>query len=187
MTNQHGEVENLLHYRQPAPLSTPIILAVPPRSRPIRRDLLILVALCAILYGVGLTSHGLTNWQEAQRALVAREMQGRGHWLIPTINDHPYLAKPPLFYWVQVAIADLLGRRIGEFELRLTVALAGRSTCGPLTDKTSVIVPLARLRGSVPRAPRPDPQGSRYVGLAGCASRAPAPIRATPSPPHLPT
>jgi 4-amino-4-deoxy-L-arabinose transferase-like glycosyltransferase len=96
-----------------------------PSPHSIRRDLLILGALCAVLYGLGLTTHGLTNWQEAQRALVAREMQDRHHWLVPTINDHPYLAKPPLFYWTQIAIADALGRRTGEFELRLTVALAG--------------------------------------------------------------
>lgn len=89
------------------------------------RDLLLLTALCWGVYCVGLTTHGLTNWQESQRALVAREMQARGEWIVPTVDGRPYLAKPPLIYWCQLAIAGLRGARTGEFELRLTVALAG--------------------------------------------------------------
>jgi 4-amino-4-deoxy-L-arabinose transferase-like glycosyltransferase len=90
-----------------------------------RRDLLALAALCALTYFFGLTTHGLTNWQEAQRALVARDMHARGEWLVPTINGRPYLAKPPMFYWTQLAIAKLRGGEPAEFDLRLTVALAG--------------------------------------------------------------
>jgi 4-amino-4-deoxy-L-arabinose transferase-like glycosyltransferase len=89
------------------------------------RAFLVLTALCWVTYGVGLTTHGLTNWQEAQRAIVAREMQARGEWLLPTVDGKPYLAKPPMMYWWQLAIADARGARAGEFELRLTVALAG--------------------------------------------------------------
>lgn len=90
-----------------------------------RRNVVLLVVFCLMAYCVGLTSHGLTNWQEAQRALVAREMQANGRWLIPSAEGHPYLAKPPLIYWCQLTIAKLLGRTTGIFELRLTVALAG--------------------------------------------------------------
>src|SRR5687768_2218011 len=87
--------------------------------------LLLLTAVCGLTYLPGLTAHGLTNWQEAQRALVAREMQSRGEWIVPTVNDRPYLAKPPMIYWWQLAIAKARGAQSGEFELRLTVALAG--------------------------------------------------------------
>ena len=87
--------------------------------------LVLLTLLCAAVYGLGLTSHGLTNWQEAQRALVAREMQVRGEWIVPTVDGRPYLAKPPMIYWCQLALAALRGTETGDFELRLTVALAG--------------------------------------------------------------
>jgi 4-amino-4-deoxy-L-arabinose transferase-like glycosyltransferase len=84
-----------------------------------------LTALCLVTYCAGLTTHGLTTWQEAQRALVAREMQSRGEWLLPTVDGRPYLAKPPMMYWWQLTLASLRGSLTGEFELRLTVALAG--------------------------------------------------------------
>src|SRR5690606_5322492 len=50
------------------------------RSGTLRVHLLALGALCAVTFFIGLTTHGLTNWQEAQRALVAREMAQRGDW-----------------------------------------------------------------------------------------------------------
>ncbi len=93
-------------------------------SGTIRLHLLALGALCAITFFVGLTTHGLTNWQEAQRALVAREMAARGDWLVPTINGEPYLAKPPMIYWAQLALAGLRGGEPGALDLRLAVALA---------------------------------------------------------------
>jgi 4-amino-4-deoxy-L-arabinose transferase-like glycosyltransferase len=89
------------------------------------RDILLLTAICWGTYFVGLTTHGLTNWQEAQRAVAAREMQSRGEWIVPTVDGRPYLAKPPMVYWWQLTLAELRGATTGEFELRLTVALAG--------------------------------------------------------------
>lgn len=94
----------------------------------IRRDLLMLGALCALVYFTGLSTHGVTNWQEAQRLVVAREMAARGGvsgWLVPTINGTPYLAKPPLIYWAQLAVARALGREPDLFVLRFVVAAAG--------------------------------------------------------------
>ena len=88
-------------------------------------DLILLLVLCLVVYFVGLTNHGLTNWQESQRALVVQEMHARGDWLVPTINNQPYLAKPPLFYWVQLSLNKLLGGTPGEFELRFAAALGG--------------------------------------------------------------
>jgi len=93
--------------------------------RSVRRDLIALTALCAVVYALGLTTHGLTNWQEAQRVLVARDMQAAGEWIVPTVHGQPYLAKPPVIYWVQMAIAGATGRVVSVFDLRLTVALGG--------------------------------------------------------------
>ncbi len=92
--------------------------------RPPVRDVLVLAALCAVVFFLGLSTHGLTNWQEAQRALVAREMHDRGAWIVPTVHDRPYLAKPPMVYWAPMALARLTGTRPGEWHLRATVAMA---------------------------------------------------------------
>lgn len=97
-----------------------------------------LLALCSVTFFIGLTSHGLTNWQEAMRALVGRTMGlgadgapgGPSEWIVPAINGEAYLAKPPMIYWCQLALARARvpfgGDGVpGIFELRLTVALAG--------------------------------------------------------------
>lgn len=94
------------------------------------RDAAALTLLCLFAYFTGLTSHGLTNWQEARRAQVAREMYAAGEWLVPTYFGEPYIAKPPMIYWAQMAIGKM---RVwsgatpfeDETELRLTVAIAG--------------------------------------------------------------
>lgn len=127
--------------------------------RPLR-DLVLLSVLCVIGYFVGLTTHGLTNWQEGQRALVAREMQERGDWLVPTAEGRAYLAKPPLIYWCQLGLAEAMGRRVGEFELRLTVALAGW-----LGVVVTYLAGLRMLRG-------PDAEeGDGVGGASGLAGR----------------
>lgn len=93
--------------------------------KPAVRDAGLLAILCCLLYVPGLASHGVTNWQEAQRLVVAREMQASGDWIVPTINGSPYLAKPPLIYWSQLLIAKLTGTAVDLWHLRLTVALFG--------------------------------------------------------------
>ena len=94
-------------------------------SSTLRRHLIILTAICAAAYFLGLTNHGVTAWHEAQRLLAAREMLRSGEWIVPTINGHPYLAKPPLFYWVQMATASLRGSGVTLLDTRLAVALFG--------------------------------------------------------------
>lgn len=101
------------------------------RPRSIPRDLLLLSALCGLIYFLAPTSHGLTNWQEAMRALVARQMHDRiaagesWAWLVPKVWAEPYLAKPPVIYWCQLILAKLTGGPPTELHLRLTVAIAG--------------------------------------------------------------
>lgn len=105
------------------------------RGRSAARDLALLVVLCAASYLPGLTTHGLTNWQEAMRCLVGRQMQERlategwGALVVPTLHGEPYLAKPPLIYWCELALARVTGLFgapvVGELQLRLTTAIAG--------------------------------------------------------------
>ncbi|MEZ6233784.1 MAG: hypothetical protein R3B68_06305 [Phycisphaerales bacterium] len=94
-------------------------------TQPTRRHLIVLSAISALSYALGLTSIGVTAWHEGQRLLVARQMLDAGEWVVPTINGHPYLAKPPLFYWVQMAIASLRGSSVTLLDTRLTIALFG--------------------------------------------------------------
>ncbi|MCA9281468.1 MAG: glycosyltransferase family 39 protein [Phycisphaerales bacterium] len=84
-----------------------------------------LCALCGVVYATGLTTQGLTNWQESTRALVAREMQRSGEYLAPTMRGEPYIAKPPMIYWMQIGLAAMLGDEVGEWHLRAVVALVG--------------------------------------------------------------
>ncbi len=88
---------------------------------------LALAVFSALIYFPGLTNHGLTNWQESVRLVVAREMHERDAWLVPTRNGEPYLAKPPMIYWVQRGLATFRGERAftSELELRATVAIFG--------------------------------------------------------------
>ncbi len=93
-------------------------------------DCFALALLCAMMYLPGITSLGLVNWQEGQRALVAREMLANNEWVVPTRGGEVYLAKPPMIYWCQMGLARARGSGGGAVEvepidLRLTVALAG--------------------------------------------------------------
>lgn len=97
---------------------------MPDRS-PTRRHLLTLTAICALAYFLGLTAQGVTAWHEGQRLLVARQMLEAGEWIVPRINDHPYLAKPPLFYWVQMVLAAARGSGVTLLDTRLGVAIFG--------------------------------------------------------------
>ena len=83
--------------------------------------LLLLALLAAVVYLPGLDTHGVTNWQEGQRLIVARDMQSRMHsgeglaaLLTPTVHGAPYLAKPPLLYWLTIGVAE--ARRGSEGE-----------------------------------------------------------------------
>lgn len=102
------------------------------RRRGVAIDLLLLAILTALLYLPGLDAHGVTNWQEAQRLIVARDMQARWHagegiaaLVVPTREGTPYLAKPPFMYWAQLALAEPFGARVDLWHIRLAVALGG--------------------------------------------------------------
>lgn len=107
----------------PARANQTVTTHKPDPARAIRRDLLTLGAVCAVVYFIGLATHGLTNWQESVRCLAASEMHQRGDWIVPTIGHEPYLAKPPLIYWCQLALAGVTGSAPDVVHLRLTVAL----------------------------------------------------------------
>lgn len=94
------------------------------QPRRVRTDLLVLGSLCAVLFFLWPTTHGLTNWQEGIRALAASDMDTRGTWITPTVHGQPYLAKPPMVYWLQLALAQATGSTVSVLHLRLVVAIA---------------------------------------------------------------
>src|SRR5262245_4161093 len=84
---------------------------------------LIVLALTALLYGVGLGSRSL--WSEELRwAQIPREMRQSGNYLWPTINGHTYYDKPLGSYWLVLAAAWATGS-LDEQAARLPCAVSG--------------------------------------------------------------
>ncbi len=77
--------------------------------RPERRNLLILVALSAILGFAFQGSRGLYETTEGRYAESAREMLETGDWLVPRLDYAPHWTKPPLAYWTIAGGMALFG------------------------------------------------------------------------------
>jgi 4-amino-4-deoxy-L-arabinose transferase-like glycosyltransferase len=59
---------------------------------------------------------------EARYGEVVREMMETGQWLVPHLNGQPYPDKPPLYFWLVIAVGWLVGH--GELAFRLTSTLS---------------------------------------------------------------
>jgi len=81
--------------------------------------LLILVGVAIVVIFLLSGIRPLLDTSEARYVETAREMAIEGHWLIPHIEGHPHLTKPPLTYWLVAVPLELFGR--SEFVARLTV------------------------------------------------------------------
>ncbi len=66
------------------------------RAHPSGREWALLLALCALLFFLGLGALGLTDRDEGSNAEAAREMVASGDWITPTLNGAPRFAKPIL-------------------------------------------------------------------------------------------
>jgi 4-amino-4-deoxy-L-arabinose transferase-like glycosyltransferase len=64
-----------------------------------RADILLIAGFCAFLFFYGLAQFGLIGADEPRYAQVAREMLARRDWITPVLNGHPWLEKPPFYYW----------------------------------------------------------------------------------------
>ncbi len=83
----------------------------------------LLLALCALLFFLGLGTLGLTDRDEGSNAEAAREMVASGDWITPTLNGAPRFAKPILIYWL--ISGSYLAFGVSEFTARLPSALFG--------------------------------------------------------------
>ena len=93
------------------------------RAHPGGRGLALLLALCALLFLLGLGTLGLTDRDEGSNAQAAREMVESGDWITPTLNGAPRFAKPILAYWL--IAGSYLAFGVSEFTARLPSALFG--------------------------------------------------------------
>ena len=62
-------------------------------------DLIALLAFCGFFFIAGIQLVGLVGADEPRYAQVAREMLSRHDWVTPVLYGHPWLEKPPLYYW----------------------------------------------------------------------------------------
>lgn len=86
-----------------------------------RTDILLLAGFCAFLFFYGLGSFGLIGADEPRYAQVAREMLEHRDWITPTLGGHPWLEKPPLYYWQAMLVYSVLG--VKDFAARIPSAL----------------------------------------------------------------
>jgi 4-amino-4-deoxy-L-arabinose transferase-like glycosyltransferase len=80
-----------------------------------------------LLFLCGLGNHGLWGAEEPYVAGIIREMADSHNWVIPTLNGHPYLEKPPLYY-VTGVLATRLFSSFAPWVLRLPSALFALAT-----------------------------------------------------------
>lgn len=92
-----------------------------------RTDILLLAGFCAFLFFYGLGQFGLLGADEPRYAQVARGMMERGDWVTPTLGGHPWLEKPPLYYWEAglayrlMGVSDVSARIPSAFDATLLV------------------------------------------------------------------
>ncbi len=87
-----------------------------------RRDLALLLLVCALAFGFRLGRLGLIDPDEPFYAQTAAEMLDRHDWVTPHIFGHAQFEKPVLFYWLGCVSFAVLGRN--ELAARLPGALA---------------------------------------------------------------
>jgi 4-amino-4-deoxy-L-arabinose transferase-like glycosyltransferase len=75
----------------------------------------------------GLSAYAILDMNEGLYAEVAREMFVNKHFIIPYLNDVPYLEKPPLFYWLLTLSYRLFG--LNDFAARFVPSTITALTC----------------------------------------------------------
>jgi 4-amino-4-deoxy-L-arabinose transferase-like glycosyltransferase len=87
---------------------------------PVRRSLLALLAVVALLFIPPIGGHDWWYPDEPDVVLPAIEMAARGDWVVPSHNQTAWLDYPPLYYW-GARVAGELGGGITYFTSRLPI------------------------------------------------------------------
>lgn len=85
--------------------------------------LLILAAVCAVLFFSAPGFRSLWETDEARYAEIPREMVLSGDWVTPTLNYVKYFEKPPLTYWLVALSYKMFG--VSGASARLVPAMCG--------------------------------------------------------------
>ena len=88
-----------------------------------RTDTLLLAGFCTFLFFYGLGAFGLIGADEPRYAQVAREMLERRDWITPVLGGHPWLEKPPLYYWQAMLAYSIFG--VSDTAARIPSAVDG--------------------------------------------------------------
>lgn len=90
---------------------------------PQRRYFVVLLVLGSLLFFCALGNHQLQGSTEPRVAGIAMEMHLDQDWVTPRLNGQPFLEKPPLSLWLDVAAIRLFGPT--TLAVRLASAFAG--------------------------------------------------------------
>ena len=88
------------------------------------RNILFLLAICFGLFLWQLGALPFFERGEPREALVVWAMHSTGNWILPSINGEYIPFKPPLFHWLGVLVAIVVGR-VDEFTVRFPSAVLG--------------------------------------------------------------
>jgi 4-amino-4-deoxy-L-arabinose transferase-like glycosyltransferase len=95
-------------------------------AQPLARQLLLLCAVAACMFFVGLGRLPLTEPDEGRNAEVAREMLDSGDWITPHYDTLPCLDKPAAFFWFVATSFRAFG--FSEWAARFPSALMALAT-----------------------------------------------------------
>lgn len=79
------------------------------RTRLLILQIGLVLGVSGFLFFFGLGAFGLVGADEPRYAQIAREMFQRHDWVVPTLNNTPWLEKPILLYWKIINSYRILG------------------------------------------------------------------------------
>jgi 4-amino-4-deoxy-L-arabinose transferase-like glycosyltransferase len=73
----------------------------------------VLVAIALAFVAPGLVGHDPWRAFDVLAIEIAHQMHLTGDWLVPRVGGEPWLEDPPLYHWLALAFAKLLGGALG--------------------------------------------------------------------------
>ncbi len=88
---------------------------------------ILLLSYCTLWFRLGALP--FIGADEPRYARIAEEMWRDGRWVTPTLEGHPWLEKPPLYYWITIPFYAVFGvsewsARAGAATMAVVAALA---------------------------------------------------------------
>ncbi|NDU86291.1 MAG: hypothetical protein G3H99_06720 [Ferrovum sp.] len=142
------------------------------------------VLICAAWILPGLTGHTPWKYDEAVSQGIVHGMLQGGSWLSPELAGEPYLAHPPLYYWIAALLVRLSFNLLPHHDAaRLAsglfmigtfagVASAARHLYGDRTPRLAVLI-LIGCAGLVIRAHEMSPDLTWLAGISWVAASLP--------------